>query len=208
MLGFSLKYILESLQECAKIKIDVLWKHGVSGFVFSFLLWVYLQGVSAFLPCSGSLSHPWSWQDLICRMAASVKEQSTKPIPLPQPPPCEWVPSSSAPKTWAALHSRAMAFGHLLKFKDCFFSFSFFYRGDNDEEEAAKLKVEHHDLSVAGLQSPGKPRRQVCRMWHVTTKTKTLCRPNRACQQTLPWSLPWASTHCSVLRVFPRGWLL
>ncbi|XP_054985893.1 rho guanine nucleotide exchange factor 12 isoform X1 [Sorex araneus] len=29
------------------------------------------------------------WQDLICRMAASVKEQSTKPIPLPQSPPCE-----------------------------------------------------------------------------------------------------------------------
>lgn len=32
-----------------------------------------------------------SWQDLICRMAASVKEQSTKPIPLPESPPCEWV---------------------------------------------------------------------------------------------------------------------
>nr|KAF6436915.1 Rho guanine nucleotide exchange factor 12 [Molossus molossus] len=29
------------------------------------------------------------WQDLICRMAAAVKEQSTKPIALPQSPPCE-----------------------------------------------------------------------------------------------------------------------
>lgn len=55
------------------------------------------------------------WQDLICRMAASVKEQSTKPIPLPQPPPCE---------------------------------------EDNDEEEPPKLKVEHHGISVSGLQSP------------------------------------------------------
>uniref|UniRef100_A0A8C6QXX0 Rho guanine nucleotide exchange factor 12 n=1 Tax=Nannospalax galili TaxID=1026970 RepID=A0A8C6QXX0_NANGA len=55
------------------------------------------------------------WQDLICRMAASVKEQSTKPIPLPQSPPCE---------------------------------------GDNDEEEPPKLKVEHHGISVTGLQSP------------------------------------------------------
>lgn len=54
------------------------------------------------------------WQDLICRMAASVKEQSTKPIPLPQSPPCE---------------------------------------GENDEEPS-KLKVEHHNISVTGLQSP------------------------------------------------------
>uniref|UniRef100_A0A5F8GN29 Rho guanine nucleotide exchange factor 12 n=1 Tax=Monodelphis domestica TaxID=13616 RepID=A0A5F8GN29_MONDO len=29
------------------------------------------------------------WQDLIGRMALSVKEQSTKPIPLPESPPCE-----------------------------------------------------------------------------------------------------------------------
>uniref|UniRef100_A0AAA9SRC7 Rho guanine nucleotide exchange factor 12 n=1 Tax=Bos taurus TaxID=9913 RepID=A0AAA9SRC7_BOVIN len=62
-----------------------------------------------------TVSEKTVWQDLICRMAASVKEQSTKPIPLPQPPPCE---------------------------------------GDNDEEEPPKLKVEHHDISVTGLQSP------------------------------------------------------
>uniref|UniRef100_A0A452G9M6 Rho guanine nucleotide exchange factor 12 n=1 Tax=Capra hircus TaxID=9925 RepID=A0A452G9M6_CAPHI len=61
-----------------------------------------------------TVSEKTVWQDLICRMAASVKEQSTKPIPLPQPPPCE---------------------------------------GDNDEEPP-KLKVEHHDISVTGLQSP------------------------------------------------------
>lgn len=36
-----------------------------------------------------TVSEKTVWQDLICRMAASVKEQSTKPIPLPQPPPCE-----------------------------------------------------------------------------------------------------------------------
>ncbi|XP_057552004.1 rho guanine nucleotide exchange factor 12 isoform X3 [Hippopotamus amphibius kiboko] len=62
-----------------------------------------------------TVSEKTVWQDLICRMAASVKEQSTKPIPLPQSPPCE---------------------------------------GDNDEEEPPKLKVEHHGVSVTGLQSP------------------------------------------------------
>ncbi|XP_057622434.1 rho guanine nucleotide exchange factor 12 isoform X1 [Chionomys nivalis] len=62
-----------------------------------------------------TVSEKTVWQDLICRMAASVKEQSTKPIPLPQSPPCE---------------------------------------GDNDDEEPSKLKVEHHGLSVTGLQSP------------------------------------------------------
>ncbi|XP_059123665.1 rho guanine nucleotide exchange factor 12 isoform X4 [Peromyscus eremicus] len=62
-----------------------------------------------------TVSEKTVWQDLICRMAAAVKEQSTKPIPLPQSPPCE---------------------------------------GDNDEEEPSKLKVEHHGLSVTGLQSP------------------------------------------------------
>lgn len=36
-----------------------------------------------------TVSEKTVWQDLICRMAASVKEQSTKPIPLPQSPPCE-----------------------------------------------------------------------------------------------------------------------
>ncbi|XP_012585184.1 PREDICTED: rho guanine nucleotide exchange factor 12 isoform X2 [Condylura cristata] len=62
-----------------------------------------------------TVSEKTVWQDLICRMAASVKEQSTKPIPLPQSSPCE---------------------------------------GDNDEEEPPKLKVEHHGLSVTGIQSP------------------------------------------------------
>ncbi|KAF3823669.1 hypothetical protein GH733_007137 [Mirounga leonina] len=62
-----------------------------------------------------TVSEKTVWQDLICRMAASVKEQSAKPIPLPQSPPCE---------------------------------------GDNDEEAAPKLKVEHHSISVPGLQSP------------------------------------------------------
>ncbi|XP_006834057.1 PREDICTED: rho guanine nucleotide exchange factor 12 [Chrysochloris asiatica] len=62
-----------------------------------------------------TVSEKTVWQDLICRMAASVKEQSIKPIPLPQSPPCE---------------------------------------GDNDEEEPSKLKVEHHGISVTGLQSP------------------------------------------------------
>ncbi|KAM5316849.1 rho guanine nucleotide exchange factor 12 isoform 1-T1 [Glossophaga mutica] len=36
-----------------------------------------------------TVSEKTVWQDLICQMAASVKEQSTKPIPLPQSPPCE-----------------------------------------------------------------------------------------------------------------------
>ncbi|XP_070282355.1 rho guanine nucleotide exchange factor 12 isoform X4 [Myotis yumanensis] len=36
-----------------------------------------------------TVSEKTVWQDLICRMAASVKEPSTKPIPLPQSPPCE-----------------------------------------------------------------------------------------------------------------------
>ncbi|XP_027627784.1 rho guanine nucleotide exchange factor 12 [Tupaia chinensis] len=36
-----------------------------------------------------TVSEKTVWQDLICRMAASVKEQSTKPIPLPPSPPCE-----------------------------------------------------------------------------------------------------------------------
>uniref|UniRef100_A0A452VFZ2 Rho guanine nucleotide exchange factor 12 n=1 Tax=Ursus maritimus TaxID=29073 RepID=A0A452VFZ2_URSMA len=36
-----------------------------------------------------TVSEKTVWQDLICRMAASVKEQSAKPIPLPQSPPCE-----------------------------------------------------------------------------------------------------------------------
>ncbi|XP_054448434.1 rho guanine nucleotide exchange factor 12 isoform X3 [Pteronotus mesoamericanus] len=62
-----------------------------------------------------TVSEKTVWQDLICQMATSVKEQSTKPIPLPQSPPCE---------------------------------------GDNDEEESPKIKVEHHDISVTGLQSP------------------------------------------------------
>ncbi|XP_036743544.2 rho guanine nucleotide exchange factor 12 isoform X2 [Manis pentadactyla] len=62
-----------------------------------------------------TVSEKTVWQDLICRMAASVKEQSTKPIPLPPSPPCE---------------------------------------GDNDEEEPPKLKVEHHGISVTGLQNP------------------------------------------------------
>uniref|UniRef100_A0A3Q2I9X8 Rho guanine nucleotide exchange factor 12 n=1 Tax=Equus caballus TaxID=9796 RepID=A0A3Q2I9X8_HORSE len=62
-----------------------------------------------------TVSEKTVWQDLICRMAASVKEQSTRPIPLPESPPCE---------------------------------------GDNDEEEPPKLKVEHHGISVTGLQSP------------------------------------------------------
>lgn len=138
---------------------DVLWQHTVFGFVFSLWFWEYLLGV--LLPsCALHLFHtPWSWQDLICRMAASVKEQSTKPIPLPQPPPCEWVPLCSCREDvssslechdiWASSKAPGL------------FSFSSFYRGDNDEEEPAKLKVEHHDLSVAGLQSPGKPHRRV-----------------------------------------------
>ncbi|XP_062053191.1 rho guanine nucleotide exchange factor 12 isoform X2 [Lepus europaeus] len=36
-----------------------------------------------------TVSEKTVWQDLICRMAASVKEQSTKPIPLSESPPCE-----------------------------------------------------------------------------------------------------------------------
>lgn len=36
-----------------------------------------------------TVSEKTVWQDLICRMAASVKEPSTKPIPLPQSPPGE-----------------------------------------------------------------------------------------------------------------------
>ncbi|XP_069874381.1 rho guanine nucleotide exchange factor 12 isoform X1 [Dipodomys merriami] len=36
-----------------------------------------------------TVSEKTVWQDLICRMAASVKEQSTKPIPLPESHPCE-----------------------------------------------------------------------------------------------------------------------
>uniref|UniRef100_A0A8I5N9S7 Rho guanine nucleotide exchange factor 12 n=1 Tax=Papio anubis TaxID=9555 RepID=A0A8I5N9S7_PAPAN len=36
-----------------------------------------------------TVSEKTVWQDLICRMAASVKEQSTKPIPLPQSTPGE-----------------------------------------------------------------------------------------------------------------------
>lgn len=47
----------------------------------------------------------------------------------------------------------ALMFRHLMKLKD--FSFPF-HRGDNDEEEPPKLKVEHHGISVTGLQSPGK----------------------------------------------------
>ncbi|XP_008050065.2 rho guanine nucleotide exchange factor 12-like, partial [Carlito syrichta] len=62
-----------------------------------------------------TVSEKTVWQDLICRMAASVKEQSTKPIPLPQSTPGE---------------------------------------GENDEEDPPKLKVEHHGISVTGLQSP------------------------------------------------------
>lgn len=42
-----------------------------------------------------------------------------------------------------------------MKLKGYLFIF-FFCRGDNDEEEPPKLKVEHHDISVTGLQSPGK----------------------------------------------------
>ncbi|XP_040832748.1 rho guanine nucleotide exchange factor 12 isoform X6 [Ochotona curzoniae] len=36
-----------------------------------------------------TVSEKTVWQDLICRMAASVKEQSTKPIPLSESPSCE-----------------------------------------------------------------------------------------------------------------------
>ncbi|XP_048199958.1 rho guanine nucleotide exchange factor 12 isoform X2 [Perognathus longimembris pacificus] len=36
-----------------------------------------------------TVSEKTVWQDLICRMAASVKEPSAKPIPLPESPPCE-----------------------------------------------------------------------------------------------------------------------
>ncbi|XP_060035882.1 rho guanine nucleotide exchange factor 12 [Erinaceus europaeus] len=61
-----------------------------------------------------TVSEKTVWQDLICQMAASVKEQSTKPIPLPQSSPCE---------------------------------------GDHDEEAPPKLKVEHHGISVSGMQS-------------------------------------------------------
>ncbi|XP_016063141.1 PREDICTED: rho guanine nucleotide exchange factor 12 [Miniopterus natalensis] len=45
-----------------------------------------------------TVSEKTVWQDLICQMAASVKEQSTRPIPLPQPPPCEGDNDEEPPK--------------------------------------------------------------------------------------------------------------
>ncbi|XP_024425344.2 rho guanine nucleotide exchange factor 12 isoform X2 [Desmodus rotundus] len=45
-----------------------------------------------------TVSEKTVWQDLICQMAASVKEQSTKPIPLPQSPPCEGDNDEEPPK--------------------------------------------------------------------------------------------------------------
>ncbi|XP_015416124.1 PREDICTED: rho guanine nucleotide exchange factor 12 isoform X2 [Myotis davidii] len=44
-----------------------------------------------------TVSEKTVWQDLICQMAASVKEPSTKPIPLPQSPPCEGDNDDSEP---------------------------------------------------------------------------------------------------------------
>ncbi|XP_037009533.2 rho guanine nucleotide exchange factor 12 isoform X3 [Artibeus jamaicensis] len=45
-----------------------------------------------------TVSEKTVWQDLICQMATSVKEQSTKPIPLPQSPPCEGDNDEEPPK--------------------------------------------------------------------------------------------------------------
>ncbi|XP_026361334.1 rho guanine nucleotide exchange factor 12 isoform X1 [Ursus maritimus] len=53
-----------------------------------------------------TVSEKTVWQDLICRMAASVKEQSAKPIPLPQSPPCEGDnDEEAAPKLKVGHHS-------------------------------------------------------------------------------------------------------
>ncbi|XP_021552130.1 rho guanine nucleotide exchange factor 12 isoform X6 [Neomonachus schauinslandi] len=53
-----------------------------------------------------TVSEKTVWQDLICQMAASVKEQSAKPIPLPQSPPCEGDnDEEAAPKLKGEHHS-------------------------------------------------------------------------------------------------------
>ncbi|XP_059563589.1 rho guanine nucleotide exchange factor 12 isoform X4 [Myotis daubentonii] len=57
-----------------------------------------------------TVSEKTVWQDLICQMAASVKEPSTKPIPLPQSPPCEGDnDDSEPPKLKAEPHGVSVA---------------------------------------------------------------------------------------------------
>ncbi|XP_036286133.1 rho guanine nucleotide exchange factor 12 isoform X5 [Pipistrellus kuhlii] len=51
-----------------------------------------------------TVSEKTVWQDLICRMAASVKEPSTKPIPLPQSPPGEGDSEDGKPPKLKAEH--------------------------------------------------------------------------------------------------------
>lgn len=51
-----------------------------------------------------TVSEKTVWQDLICQMAASVKELSTKPIPLPQSPPGEGDSEDSKPPKLKAEH--------------------------------------------------------------------------------------------------------
>ncbi|XP_035884266.1 rho guanine nucleotide exchange factor 12 isoform X2 [Phyllostomus discolor] len=51
-----------------------------------------------------TVSEKTVWQDLICQMAASVKEQSIKPIPLPQSPPCEEDNDEEPPKIKVERH--------------------------------------------------------------------------------------------------------
>lgn len=167
MLGFSLKYILESLQECAKMKMFSVSTACLG--LFSPFCYKCIYGVFLLSSRVLDLSHP---PEAGKTSSAEWLRQWRSSPPSRFPSPSHHLASECRSvqfqKTWAVLHLNTMTFGHLLTFKDCFFSFSFFYRGDNDEEEPAKLKTEHHDLSVAGLQSPGKPCRQVCRMWHVT----------------------------------------
>lgn len=124
--------------------------------LFSLFPWVYLWGVSAFLLCSGFLSPlKLAGPHLSngCSSEGAVhKANSSAPVATLRVsvPLCFLSGRHEQFFIWVPWSLDILRSSGVVSF------LSFFYRGDNDEEEPSKLKVEHHGLSVTGLQSPGK----------------------------------------------------
>lgn len=94
LLYFSLSLYNLCLVLCHQFRQNCFLFCVLGGLFLVFAFSVYLKSISFFFLCFiiwVPFQTSWSWQDLICRMATSVKEQSTKPVIPLQSPPCEWV---------------------------------------------------------------------------------------------------------------------
>lgn len=167
--------------------------------LFSLFPWVYLWGVSAFLLCSGFLSPlKLAGPHLSngCSSEGAVhKANSSAPVATLRVsvPLCFLSGRHEQFFIWVPWSLDILRSSGVVSF------LSFFYRGDNDEEEPSKLKVEHHGLSVTGLQSPGKLHgwdfgKMYCYLLRWSSGLHLLCTlTDAACEPCIP------GQHCPVL---------